>query len=250
METVLVTGASSGFGFAIAERFLAEGWRAVVCARRYDRLQNLASRFPDRTYAIELDVTDHAAVARMVNELPSEYANVDVLVNNAGLALGLSPAHQANLEDWDRMIATNCSGLVHVTRALSPGMVARKSGSIINIGSIAGEVPYPGGNVYGATKAFVHQFTQNLNADLIGSGVRATCIEPGLCGGTEFSNVRFAGDDERAKAVYAGSVPLTAEDIAETVYWIATRPPHITINVISMMPNCQSFGPLAIKRER
>jgi NADP-dependent 3-hydroxy acid dehydrogenase YdfG len=127
-------------------------------------------------------------------------------------------------------------------------MVARKSGSIINIGSIAGEVPYPGGNVYGATKAFVHQFTQNLNADLIGSGVRATCIEPGLCGGTEFSNVRFAGDDERAKAVYAGTVPLTAEDIADTVYWIATRPPHITINVISMMPNCQSFGPLAIKR--
>jgi 3-hydroxy acid dehydrogenase / malonic semialdehyde reductase len=248
MRTILVTGASSGFGLAIAERFLADGWRAIVCARRFVRLQDLASRFPDRTHAIELDVTDHAAVARVANELPSEFENIDVLVNNAGLALGLSPAHAAHLEDWDRMIATNCSGLVHMTRALLPGMVARKSGSIINIGSIAGEVPYPGGNVYGATKAFVHQFTQNLNADLVGSGVRATCVEPGLCGGTEFSNVRFAGDDERAKAVYAGTTPLTAEDIAETVYWIATRPPHIRINVISMMPNCQSFGPLVIKR--
>lgn len=248
MKTVFVTGASSGFGLAIAERFLAEGWRAVVCARRSDRLQSLSSRFPDRVLALQLDVTDHAHVARTVDELPQDFADIDVLVNNAGLALGLSPAPEADLNDWDRMIATNCSGLVHVTRAISPGMVARQRGSIINIGSIAGEHPYPGGNVYGATKAFVHQFTQNLNADLIGSGVRATCVEPGLCGGTEFSTVRFAGDEDRAKAVYAGTVPLTAQDIAETVYWIATRPPHVTINVISMMPNCQSFGPFAIKR--
>jgi len=248
MKTILVTGASSGFGLAIAERFLAEGWRAVVCARRLDRLQVLSSRFPERAFAMELDITDYAAVACMVQALPQEFSSIDVLVNNAGLALGLAPAHAANLEDWDRMIATNCSGLVHVTQAVSPGMVARKCGTIVNIGSIAGENPYPGGNVYGATKAFVHQFTQNLNADLIGTGVRASCVEPGLCGGTEFSNVRFAGDDERAKAVYAGTTPLTAEDIADTVYWIATRPPHVTINVVSMMPNCQSFGPLAIKR--
>ncbi len=248
MKTCLVTGASSGFGLAIAQRFLAEGWRAIVCARRFDRLQVLSSRFPDRALAIELDVTDHDGVARTVGGLPEAFARIDVLVNNAGLALGLAPAHTANLEDWDRMIATNCSGLVHVTRAVLPGMVDRKRGSIINIGSIAGENPYPGGNVYGATKAFVHQFTQNLNADLIGTGVRASCVEPGLCGGTEFSQVRFAGDEERAKAVYVGTTPLTAEDIADTVYWIATRPPHVTINVISMMPNCQSFGPLAIKR--
>jgi NADP-dependent 3-hydroxy acid dehydrogenase YdfG len=248
MRTLFVTGASSGLGFAIAERFLAEGWRAVVCARRFDRLQDLSRRFSDRAFAIELDVTDHAAVVRTVQALPKDFASIDVLVNNAGLALGLAPAQAASLDDWDRMIATDCSGLVHVTRAILPGMVARNSGSIINIGSIAGETPYPGGNVYGATKAFVHQFTQNLNADLIGSGVRATCVEPGLCGGTEFSNVRFAGDDERAKAVYAGTTPLTAEDIADTVHWIATRPAHVTINVISMMPNCQSFGPLAIKR--
>ena len=248
MNTLLVTGASSGFGLSIAERFLAEGWRAIVCARRFDRLQALASRFSDRVLPLELDVTDHAKVAASIAELPESFAAIDVLVNNAGLALGLSPAHEASLDDWDRMIATNCSGLVHVTRAVAPGMVARKRGSIVNIGSIAGEFPYPGGNVYGATKAFVHQFTQNLNADLVGTGVRASCIEPGLCGGTEFSNVRFAGDDARARAVYAGTTPLTAEDIADTVYWIATRPPHITINVISLMPNCQSFGPFAVKR--
>jgi len=248
MKTLFVTGASSGFGLAIAERFLTEGWRAIVCARRLDRLQVFSRRFPDQVLALELDVTDHAAVARAVDELPNEFANIDALVNNAGLALGLAPAHAASLDDWDRMIATNCSGLVHVTRAVSPGMVARKRGSIINIGSVAGENPYPGGNVYGATKAFVHQFTQNLNADLIGTGVRASCVEPGLCGGTEFSNVRFAGDRERAKAVYAGTTPLTAEDIADTVHWIATRPPHVTINVITMMPNCQSFGGFVIKR--
>lgn len=248
MKTLFVTGASSGFGRAIAERFLEEGWRAIVCARRVERLQVFSSRFPDRVLPLQLDVTDLAKVAATIQDLQGEFANIDVLVNNAGLALGLAPAHEASLDDWERMIATNCSGLVHVTRAVLPGMVARKQGGIVNIGSVAGDNPYPGGNVYGATKAFVRQFTNNLNADLIGTGVRATCVEPGLCGGTEFSNVRFAGDDERAKAVYAGTTPLTAEDIADTVYWIATRPPHVTINVISLMPNCQSFGPLAIKR--
>src|SRR5690606_36408939 len=157
--------------------------------------------FPDRVLPLQLNVTDLAKVATTIQDLPREFANIDVLVNNAGLALGLAPAHEASLDDWDRMIATNCSGLVHVTRAVLPGMVARKQGGIVNIGSVAGDNPYPGGNVYGATKAFVRQFTNNLNADLIGTGVRATCVEPGLCGGTEFSNVRFAGDDERAKAV-------------------------------------------------
>lgn len=170
MKTLFVTGASSGFGLAIAERFLAEGWRAVVCARRYDRLQVLSRRFQDRVLALQLDVTDRAAVASAVQNLPKEFASIDVLVNNAGRALGLAPAHEANLDDWDRMIATNCSGLVHVTHAVVPGMVGRKRGSVVNIGSIAGENPYPGGNVYGATKAFVHQFTQNLNADLTRDG--------------------------------------------------------------------------------
>lgn len=248
MTTVVVTGASAGFGHAIAERFLADGARAVVCARRLDRLQALSDRFPGRVLALALDVTDRAAIAAVFASLPADFADVDVLVNNAGLALGLAPAHQADPDEWERMIATNCSGLVNVTRSILPGMVDRRRGTVINIGSVAGEFPYPGGNVYGATKAFVHQFTQNLNADLVGTGVRASCVEPGLVGGTEFSNVRFGDDDGRAAAVYAGTQPLTAEDIAETVHWLASRPAHVTINTISMMPNCQSFSPLTIKR--
>jgi NADP-dependent 3-hydroxy acid dehydrogenase YdfG len=247
MTTVLVTGASAGFGLAIAERFLRDGARVIACARRLDRLEALATRHPDRALPLQLDVTDRAAIAGAVAGLPPEFAAVDVLVNNAGLALGLNPAHEASLDEWERMIATNCSGLANMTRAVLPGMVQRGRGTVINIGSLAGEVPYPGGNVYGATKAFVHQFTRNLNADLVGTGVRATSIEPGLVGGTEFSNVRF-GDDAKAAQVYAGTQPLTAEDIADTVHWVATRPAHVVIHTISMTPNCQSYGPLTIKR--
>jgi 3-hydroxy acid dehydrogenase/malonic semialdehyde reductase len=250
VKTILVTGASAGFGRAIAERFLADGARVIACARRLEPLQDLSVRFPGQVLPLQLDVTDRAAIAQAAGELPAEFARIDVLVNNAGLALGISPAHEASVDEWDRMIATNCSGLVHVTRAILPGMVARGSGTIVNVGSAAGEFPYPGGNVYGASKAFVHQFTQNLNADLIGTGVRATCIEPGLCGGTEFSKVRFGGDSERAQKVYDGTQPLSAGDIAEAVHWIAMRPAHITINVLSMMPNCQSFGGMAIKRRQ
>ena len=247
-STVLVTGASAGFGLAIAERFLAAGARVVACARREERLEALAGRHPGRVLPVALDVADRDAVAAAVAGLPDDYAAIDVLVNNAGLALGLAPAHEASLDEWDRMIATNCSGLVAVTRAVLPGMVARGRGSVINIGSVAGFVPYPGGNVYGATKAFVHQFTHNLNADLIGTGVRASCLEPGLTGGTEFSNVRFAGDDAKAAAVYAGITPLAPEDIAETAYWLATRPPHVTVLSVTMMPACQSFAPLTVRR--
>lgn len=249
MTTVLVTGASAGFGLAIAERFLADGARVVACARRADRLEALAARHPQQVHVLPLDVTDRPATAAALAALPAPFAEVDVLVNNAGLALGLAPAHQAELDDWERMIATNCAGLVNVTRAILPGMVARKRGTVVNLGSIAGEFPYPGGNVYGATKAFVHQFTHNLNADLVGTGVRATCIEPGLVGGTEFSNVRFHGDDSRAASVYAGTEALTPEDIADAVHWVASRPARVTINAMTLMPNCQSFGPLTIKRQ-
>jgi len=249
MKTVLVTGASAGFGASIAEKFLSEGHKVIASARRADRLEQLAARFAGRVHPLALDVTDPGSVARSLADLPQAYQDVDVLVNNAGLALGLAPAHEAQLDDWDRMIATNCSGLVHVTRAIIPGMVRRARGTVINLGSVAGEVPYPGGNVYGATKAFVHQFTNNLNADLIGTGVRATSLEPGLVGGTEFSNVRFAGDDKRAASVYAGTQPLTPEDIADTVYWLAMLPEHVTVTSMTMMPNCQSFGPLVIKRQ-
>lgn len=247
--TVLITGASAGFGHAIAERFLRDAdTRAIVCARRVEPLQRLAERHAGRVLALQLDVTQREAIHATLGALPDGWRDIGVLVNNAGLALGLEPAHRASLDDWDRMIATNCAGLVHMARAVLPGMVERGCGTVVNIGSVAGEVPYPGGNVYGATKAFVHQFTHNLNADLVGTGVRATCLEPGLVGGTEFSNVRFHGDDARAAKVYEGAQALTADDIAETVHWIATRPPHVTINALTMMPNCQSFGPLAIRR--
>ncbi|MBV8062888.1 MAG: SDR family NAD(P)-dependent oxidoreductase, partial [Nevskia sp.] len=180
--------------------------------------------------------------------LPPDWAEVDVLVNNAGLALGLEPAHQADLDQWDTMIDTNAKGLAYVTRAVLPGMVARDRGHVVNIGSVAGEWPYPGGNTYGGTKAFVRQFSLNLKADLLGTRVRVSEIEPGMAE-TEFSLVRFQGDAEKAKAVYAGVQPMSAEDIADTVHWIVGRPAHININTVSLMPVCQAFSPFAVKRQ-
>ncbi len=245
---VFVTGASAGFGAAIARRFVKDGHRVVATARRLDRLQTLADELGDALLPLELDVRDRAAVAAVPDALPPGFAEIDLLVNNAGLALGLEPAHQASLDDWQDMIDTNCTGLVQVTRALLPGMVARQRGHVINIGSTAGNWPYAGGNVYGATKAFVRQFSLNLRTDLHGTGVRVSNIEPGLCGGTEFSNVRFHGDDARAADVYANVQPLTAEDIAESVHWIATLPAHVNVNEIELMPVAQTFGGLAVHR--
>jgi 3-hydroxy acid dehydrogenase / malonic semialdehyde reductase len=250
MNTVLVTGASAGFGLAVSKRFLHDGARVIACARRLERLEELAAQYPGQVHPLRLDVTDARDVEALPGRLPAAFVEIDILVNNAGLALGLDPAQRASLDDWDRMIATNCTALAHMTRAVLPGMVERRRGTIVNVGSAAGEVPYAGGNVYGATKAFVHQFTHNLNADLIGTGVRASCVEPGLCGGTEFSSVRFQGDQARVDSVYAGTQPLTAEDVAETIHWIATRPAHVTINSLLMMPNCQSFAGLAVKRSQ
>lgn len=247
-KTILVTGASAGFGLAIAERFARRGDKVIACSRRTAPLDGLVAVSAGRVLAVQLDVQDKTAVLAAVAGLPAEFQQIDVLVNNAGLALGLEPAQAASLDEWDTMIATNCSGLVYVTRAVLPGMVERGAGQVINLGSVAGHCPYPGGNVYGATKAFVHQFTNNLNADLIATGVRATCVEPGLCGGTEFSSVRFKGDEARVAALYANTQPLTAEDIADTVEWLADRPAHVTIGSMTMMPNCQSFAPLAVKR--
>jgi len=247
-RTVLVTGASAGFGAAIARRFAADGDRVVICARRTDRLSALAAELGDAVHAIELDVRDRAAVERTLAALPPAFAAIDVLVNNAGLAKGLEPAHRADLDDWDQMVDTNCKGLVYATRAVLPGMVARGRGHVLNLGSVAGSYPYPGGNVYGATKAFVHQFSLNLRSDLHGTGVRVTCIEPGLCGGTEFSVVRFGGDQARASAVYAGVDPLTADDVAASVHWAASQPAHVNINTIELMPVAQSFAPFQIHR--
>ena len=245
---VLVTGASSGFGAAIARRFVHEGHQVIAAARRTDRLSALAAELGPRLLPVELDVTDKASIDRMLAALPQDWQAIDVLVNNAGLALGLEPAQAAHLQDWETMIATNCQGLVWMTRALLPQMVGRGRGHVINIGSVAGSYPYPGGNVYGATKAFVDQFTLNLRADLVGTGVKATNIAPGMAGGTEFSNVRFKGDDAAAAKVYEGTQALTADDVAEAAYWAATLPAHVNINHIEMMPTCQGFSPFTIKR--
>lgn len=245
---ILVTGATAGFGAQIARTFVANGHRVIAAGRRTDRLQALAKELGSALLPVELDVTSQTSINKALADLPQEWQAIDVLVNNAGLALGIEPAQSASLEDWETMIATNCSGLVRMTRAILPAMVARGSGTVINLGSVAGTYPYPGGNVYGATKAFVDQFTLNLRADLVGTGVRATNIAPGMCGGTEFSNVRFKGDDVAAAKVYENTVPLSATDIADTAYWIATLPKHVNINYIEMMPTCQGFAPFNVKR--
>jgi 3-hydroxy acid dehydrogenase/malonic semialdehyde reductase len=247
-RTVLVTGASAGFGVSIARRFAADGARVVIAARRGDRIAALAHDLGDRALAIELDVRDRAAVERTIATLPSAFAEIDVLVNNAGLAKGLEPAQRATVDDWDQMVDTNCKGLMYATRAALPGMVARGRGHVINLGSVAGSYPYPGGNVYGASKAFVHQFSLNLRSDLHGTGVRVTCIEPGLASGTEFSTVRFNGDEAKAGAVYTGVDALTADDVAEAVHWVASLPAHVNVNVLELMTVAQSFAPFQVHR--
>jgi 3-hydroxy acid dehydrogenase/malonic semialdehyde reductase len=246
--TILVTGATAGFGAAFTRRFVRDGHRVIAAGRRAERLDALLAELGDAVLPFPLDVTDAAAVAALPGSLPEGWRQVDVLVNNAGLALGTGPAQGATLADWDTMVATNITGLIHMTRALLPGMVERDSGHIVNIGSVAGNVSYPGGNVYGGTKAFVGRFTDNLKADLVGTGVRVTSIEPGLVGGSEFSTVRMGGDAEKAAAVYAGTTPLTPEDIAEAVAWVVGLPAHVNINSMEMMPTCQAVGPLVIKR--
>jgi 3-hydroxy acid dehydrogenase/malonic semialdehyde reductase len=248
VRTALVTGATSGFGRAITRRFVRDGYRVIATGRREERLRELAAELGDAILTLRLDVTDAPAVSALPESLPAAWQEIDVLVNNAGLALGLEPAHKASLDHWDQMIATNITGLAHVTRAILPGMVARDRGLILNLGSVAGSYPYPGGHVYGASKAFVKQFSLDLRADLVGTGVRVTDLEPGLVGGTEFSRVRFEGDDARAAAVYAGTTPLTEDDIAEAAAWVAGLPPHVNINRLEMMPTCQATGPFAIKR--
>jgi 3-hydroxy acid dehydrogenase/malonic semialdehyde reductase len=248
--TAFVTGATAGFGAAIAEALVAAGARVVAAARRRERLDALAARLgADRVLPLVLDVRDRAAVERAPRELPPEWAAVDVLVNNAGLALGLEPAQRASVDEWQTMLETNCLGLVALTRAFLPGMVERGRGHVVNIGSTAGSYPYPGGNVYGATKAFVRQFTLNLRADLLGTAVRATVIQPGMAE-TEFSLVRFGGDAARAAKVYEGVKPLRGADVAEAVLWAIAQPPHVNVNLIEVMPVQQAFAPFAIDRRR
>jgi 3-hydroxy acid dehydrogenase / malonic semialdehyde reductase len=243
----LVTGATSGIGAACVDALIAAGARVVAAGRRAQRLQALADRHGDRLLPLVLDVRDRAAIDAAIAGLPPAFSAIDVLVNDAGLALGLEPAQRASLDEWEQMIDTNCAGLVTVTRAVLPGMVARDRGHVVNVGSVAGSYPYPGGNVYGATKAFVRQFTLNLKADLLGTRVRATSIEPGMVD-TEFSRVRFGGDEGRAKQVYEGMQPLSAADVADAILWCVTRPPHVNVNALELMPVAQAFSAFSVKR--
>ncbi len=246
-KTVLVTGATAGIGAAAARRFAAAGARLVIVGRRADRLAALAGELDIPVHSLALDVSDREAVAAAVAALPDPFAAPDVLLNNAGLAQGLEGAQDADIDDWERMIDTNIKGLLYMTRAVLPGMVARNAGHVINIGSVAGSYPYPGGNVYGGSKAFVRQFTLNLRSDLLGTQVRATCIEPGLTE-TEFSLVRFKGDAEKSGAIYAGAVPMSGADLAEVIYAVCALPAHVNVNRLEVMPVAQAFSPFAIDR--
>ncbi|GAB6966648.1 SDR family oxidoreductase [Komagataeibacter kakiaceti JCM 25156] len=246
-QIAMVTGATAGFGKAIAERLVHDGYRVIATGRRQERLDALAGRLGPALLPFRLDMDDAAAIAALPDSLPEAWREVDVLINNAGLALGMDRAQEADIANWRTMISTNATGMVELTRVLLPGMVARDRGHIVSLGSTAGIYPYTGGNVYGATKAFVRQFMRNLRCDLLGHNVRVTNLEPGLCGGSEFSNVRLR-DDAKAAAVYEGTKPLLPADIAGTVAWVLSLPRHVNINEIEMMPTCQAAGGLAVAR--
>jgi len=287
-KTILITGATSGFGLACAELCATSGARVVAVGRRKERLEALQQKFSSpsplvgeggmgglsprsqassaliepplpnpppqggREYSpihtLLLDVRDNAAVVAAVESLPKDFSKVDILINNAGLALGTGSFETQTMDDLEQMVDTNIKGLMYCTHALLPGMIERNSGHIVNIGSVAGSYPYPGGNAYGGTKAFVERFSLNLRADLLGKNIRVTNIEPGMAE-TEFSLVRFHGDSDKSKNVYAGVQPLTGEDVAESILWCITRPAHVNINRLELMPTQQAFGPFGVNRK-
>jgi len=276
-KTIFITGATSGFGMACAKLFAANGAKVIACGRRVERLEELRkelSILPRRgrsgvsqgrgirhkrphpnplpegegVFIIPLDVRDNAAIEKAIASLPKEFSEIDILINNAGGALGMTSFDKVELDDAQQMVETNILGAIYCTRAILPSMVERNRGHIVNLSSVAGNYPYPGGNVYGATKAFVTQFSLNLRADLLGKNIRVSNIEPGMAE-TEFSLVRFHGDAAKADAVYAGVQPLSADDIAESILWCITRPPHVNVNRIELMPVQQAFSPFAISRK-
>ncbi len=248
-KTVLVTGATAGFGQAIARRFSSEGYKLVITGRRQDRLDALVAELggADKAHALCFDIRDEAATEAALKSLPAEFAGIDVLVNNAGLALGTGPAQDCDLSEWKTMINTNITGLVTITRLMLEGLIARR-GLVVNLSSVAANWPYPGGNVYGATKSFVQQFSRGLRSDLSSKGVRVTSIEPGMAE-SEFTLVRTGGNQEAYDKLYAGANPLQPEDIAETIFWVASLPAHMNINTMEIMPVYQSWAPFQVYRE-
>ncbi|MCD9028979.1 SDR family NAD(P)-dependent oxidoreductase [Luteimonas sp. BDR2-5] len=247
-KTILITGGTSGFGAAAVERFLRGGWRVVTTGRRAERLQALVDAHgSERLHVAAFDIRDADAMQAALDAIPAEFADIDVLVNNAGLALGTAPAQQADLAQWRQMIDTNVTALVTLTHALLPRLIERR-GAILNISSVAATYPYPGGNVYGGTKAFVRQFSLGLRSDLHGTGVRVTSIEPGMAE-TEFTLVRTGGNRAASDTLYAGAHPITAADLADTLWWLATLPPHLNVNRIEVMPVSQSFAGFQVARE-
>ncbi|TKR30326.1 SDR family NAD(P)-dependent oxidoreductase [Luteimonas gilva] len=247
-KTIFITGGTSGFGAAIARKFAAADWKVVATGRRAERLQPLVEEFgADRIHAAVFDIRDADAMSQAIAALPEKFRGIDALVNNAGLALGTAPAQRADLAQWRQMIDTNVTALAALTYALLPTLIERK-GAIVNISSIAATYPYTGGNVYGATKAFVTQFSLGLRSDLHGTGVRVTSIEPGLAE-TEFTLVRTSGDRSASDKLYEGAQPIVAEDIADAVHWVATLPPHLNVNRLEVMPVSQSFAGFQIHRD-
>ena len=248
--SIVITGASSGFGQASARRFAQSGKKLVLAARRMDRINALVNELSDQTdcIGIELDVRDRQGVSKTFTSLPESFSDIEVLINNAGLALGLEGGDEVDLDHWDTMVDTNIKGLMYCTRTVLPTIVSRGGGHIVNLGSVAGSWPYPGGNAYGGTKAFVQQFSRNLRTDLLGKNVRVTCLEPGMCE-TEFSLVRFEGDSRKAGAVYDGMKPLSAADVAEIIFFITSLPSHININQLEVMPVNQAWAPFGVHRE-
>tara|TARA_B100001013_G_scaffold95627_1_gene53453 strand:- start:59 stop:820 length:762 start_codon:yes stop_codon:yes gene_type:complete len=245
---VLITGATSGFGMSCAKLFSKKGYKTILIGRRKDRLTKLSKKLGvKRNLPIQLDVRDKKNVFQTIEDLPNDFKKITVLINNAGLAWGLEPAHKIDIKKWETMIDTNCKGLVYMIRAVLPGLIKRNKGHIVNMGSVAGSYPYGGGNVYGGTKAFVKQFSLGLKSDLLGTKVKITNIEPGMAN-TEFSLVRFSGNKKKANDVYKKMTPLYGEDIAETILWSVNRPPHVNINRIEIMPLQQGFNFFAISR--
>ena len=247
---ILVTGVTAGFGKAIAELLISKGHTVIGTGRRQEKLDELQSQLGDNFIPLNFDVSDLPATKTALQTLPNDLLNnIDVLVNNAGLALGLEPADKTDFADWQQMVNTNILGLIHLTHEILPLMVANNDGYIINLSSTAGSYPYFGGNVYGATKAFVTQFSLNLRADLVGKNIRVSNIEPGLCGGTEFSNIRFHGDDAKAAQVYDSVQYVTPQDIANMVAWLIEQPKHVNINRIEVMPTAQTFAGLKVVKD-